>query len=196
MNFQSAYNQLSPAERAFVDAYVKALMDAAARANESPVNALARPIPADHIEYSRGLLERPLVVAAIAEVVRDFAAQNDLSPQRLIAEYMSIGFSNVKNYFAMDYDGSPKLDLTNCTDEQWRAIAELNIDYHANGLCKSVKFKLHPKMEALSKLGQYMGVLERDNPYWKNNTDDVGPLPEDIGADEASNRYARMIAGT
>lgn len=199
-----AYDQLTPVERVFVDGYVSGMEKAAKASGERLGVALTRALPSDHITASQGLLERPLVIAAVYAELRARSDQVDLSPERLINEYMSIAFSNMQDYIRVEYAvvghsmemTAPTLDLSNCTAEQWAAISDVNIDYHPNGAPKSVKIKLHNKMEALSKLGDYMAVLYRDNEYWKKQSAsrNANELSHDIGVDP-SNRYARMLAG-
>lgn len=192
-----AYDQLSAPERAFVTNYADQLEKAAQAANEPVSSVLSRPIPQSHVEWSRGYLDRPLVRAAVTAEIQKRSAETELTPQRLINEYMAIGFSNIENYFDIGPDGNPSINLGGVTREQMSAIAELNIDYHASGGVKSIKFKLHSKMEAMKQLGEYMAVLFRDNQYWKTESaqSNMPVITGDTTVDEASNLYARMIAG-
>lgn len=193
--FRPAYDQLTVPERAFVDAYVANMQEEAKLAGESLSAIMGRVVPEQHVLASRGFLTRSLVLAAIAAQVAKIVAQTELSPRRLINEYMAVAFSNMKHYFDSDYV-APQLNLYHLTNEQWAAVSDLQIDYHANGMVKQVKIKLHPKMDALARLGEYMAVLYRDNQYWKaEQATGVKRLKGDITPDQAADAYARMIAG-
>ena len=79
ISFTSAYRQLRPVEKLFVDSYVASLETEAERRGERISNALYRPVPAAAVEASRGMLERPMVRAAVAERINEIAAASELT---------------------------------------------------------------------------------------------------------------------
>ena len=201
LSFASAYRQLRPSEKAFVDSYVARVESEANRANERISNALYRPIPADIVEASRGMLDIPLVRAAIAERINDKASESELTVHRVIKELMGVAFASIGDYFEVDALGEPVFDLTKCTPEQLAAIESVEIEESAPGLSrpskKKIKIKLHNKLRGIEMLAQYMGLLERDNPHWRaDQARPVSPtLPAAATVQQAGDRYSAMING-
>lgn len=199
--FASAYRQLRPAEKVYVDGYVADAERYAQRNNERISLALHRAIPAHVIEQSRGMLDIPLVRAAIAERINDIAAASELTVHRVVKELMAMGFSSIGDYMTVGEDGMPYFDLARCTPEQLSAIKSVEFETNGDGLSRATrsKFKivLHDKLSAIDKLATYMGMLERDNPHWRNDQPRaVGPvLPATVTVDDAANAYAAMING-
>ncbi len=207
--FASAYRQLAAAERAFVDGVIIEFERLADRNKERIALMLNRPIPAAIVERSRGMLDRPMVRAAISERVNEISAANDLTVQRMVKEMMSIGFSSIGNYMTVeeDLDGegqivsTPVFDLARCTPEQLAAIKSIDVEESGDGLSRPVKRKikitLHDKVAGLKMLGEFMGMLASDNPYWRASTarDAMPVLPAGATAAEAGDAYAAMIDG-
>lgn len=203
ISFASAYRQLRPHEKAFVDSYVASVERESNRRGERISLALHRAIPADVVEASRGLLDRPMVRAAIAERITDIAAQNELTPHRVIKEWMGIAFSSVGDYMEIGEDGQPWFDLTKCTPEQLAAIKSIKIEEQGDGLSRPKKrkfeFVLHDKIAGLDALAKYMGLQQPDNPHWRMENarpvNDQAMLPASVGTDGAADLYAQMING-
>lgn len=199
--FASAYRQLRPAERAYVDGYVSDLERHAERHGERISNALYRVIPPETIEASRGMLDRPLVRAAIAERINELAAASELSASRVIKEIAGIAFSSIGHYMQVGEDGQPWFDLSTCTPEQLAAVASIEIEQNEtrNGTNRKFKFKLHDKLSALDKLSKYMGLLEADNQHWRASEArpivDAPALAADTSATDAGDAYGRMVNG-
>lgn len=194
--FASAYRQLRPAEKAYVDAYVADVERKADRINERVSNALYRSIPADVVEASRGMLDKPMVLAAITERINSIAADRELSPQRVIKEVSSIAFANIMDFMTIDGNGLPTFDIASATPEQLAAVKKIEVEENMRG-GRKFKFELHPKLEALGKLMQFMGMLDADNPVWPADTArPVAPaLAADVTVDGAADAYARVING-
>lgn len=200
----SAYKQLQPAERSFVDGLVRELENAAMRANERISNALTRPLP-PHIVASdtKDLLLRPVVQAAVTERVREIAAETELTPQMWIKHAMACAFSSMGNYIQIDpFDGSASIDLSRCTPEQLMAIESIEVEgYGDGGLTRTgkqkVKIKLHNKATFMQMIGKYMGLVEPENPVWK--ADQAQQTPK-IGANDtaetAGERYGALLEGS
>jgi hypothetical protein len=196
LNFASAYRQLRPAEKAYVDGYIQTVERDAARIGERISNALYRVIPGEVVEASRGMLDRPLVRAAIAERINELAAASELTVHRVLKEYMSIAFASMGDYMTVGEDGQPMFDLAKCTPEQLAAIKTVEVEEGVRG--RKFKFTLHDKLGALAPLGKYMGMLEADNPHWRNDNArpvDQTALPADTSADKAADLYAAMVNG-
>lgn len=198
--FASAYRQLSPAERSFVDSAVQELERAAHRAGERVSMVLNKPLPVQVVERSRGMLERPMVTAAITERINELSAAQDLTIQRMVKEMMAVAFSSMGDYMTITAEG-PSFDLTRCTPEQLSAIKSIEVEESGHGLGRAHKRKLkvtlHDKLGGMKMLGQYMGMLEPDNPHWRADAAKVATpaLPAGATAQEAGDAYAAMIDG-
>ncbi len=195
--FASAYRQLRPAQRAYVDAYVADAEREAARRGERISMTLHRVIPADVVEASRGMLDLPLVRAAIAERINDIAAASELTYQRVVKELMAVAFASIGDYMQISDDGQPYFDLTRCTPEQLSAISSIEIEEGSRGNRK-FKFKLHDKLAGIKMLAEYIGLLQPDNPYWRADNArpvDAAALPASVTVDDAADAYAQMING-
>ena len=198
--FTSAYRQLRAPEKAFVDGYVADVANEAQRRGERLSLALYRAIPADTVEASRGMLEKPLVLAAITERITQITADSELSVPRVVREVCAIAFSNMENYVTIGEDGKPSFNLENVTTEQWAAVQSLDIEMDPRNpfLIRSFKLRLHPKMTGIDMLAKYTGMMEPDNPHWRaDNARPVGDaaLPASTSVDAAADRYAAMING-
>jgi phage terminase small subunit len=199
LSFASAYRQLRPAERAFVDAYVSDCEREAERKGERVSLALHRAIPAETVAASDGMLERPMVTAAIAERIATLAADSELTVRRVVKELMGIAFASIGDYMTIGEDGQPYFDLARCTPEQLAAVQSIDVEEQMTrtGLNRKFKIKLHDKLAGIDKLARYMGILEADNPHWRaDQPRNVTPvLPGAITTDGAADRYAAMING-
>lgn len=197
ISFTSAYRQLRPAEKLFVDSYVASLETEAERRNERISNALYRPVSAEAVEASRGMLEKPLVRAAVVERINEIAAASELTVQRVIKELSIMAFSSVADYQTVGEDGHPYTDFSRANPDQMRAVQAIETELSPRGGMK-VKYKLHDKFGPLKELMQLMGMREPDNPHWRAyNARPVDPaaLPGNVTDEAAADVYAKMING-
>lgn len=198
ITFTSAYRQLRPAEKTFVDNYVTDVENKAAAANERISNALSRPVAPDVVARADGMLDKPMVRAAIAERITEIAAASELTTHRVIKELRAIAFSSLGDYMEVGEDGMPYFGFTKCTPEQLSAIASIEMEELPRG-GRKMKFKLHDKIAGITNLMRYMGLLDPDNPHWKaDNAKTVEGVPAihaDASDEDAGNEYARMING-
>ena len=189
--FASAYRQLTPVEKKYVDDYVQAMERRADREQQRLSNYLHLPISEDVYEASNGMLDRPMVTAAITERVNELTTASELSPNRVIREYMALAFSNMADYINIDSYGNPEFDLTKCTPEQMSAIKKVNFERNAMG-GEKLTFELHAKQPSLDGLAKYMGIIEPDNPHWR--AANATPII-DAGASvaQAADAYAAIL---
>jgi hypothetical protein len=203
ISFASAYRQLRPTEKAFVDGYVADVEREANRKAERISLALHRAIPSHVVEASRGMLDRPMVRAAITERINDLAAASELTVHRVIKELMGVAFASVGDYMQVGEDGQPWFDLARCTPEQLASIKSIKIEESGGGDLsrpnrRKFEFVLHDKLAGIKMLADYMGLLERDNPHWRQ--DQARPvqqpaLPATMTTDGAADVYSQMING-
>jgi len=188
----SAYKQLTPSERSFVDGYVTHLERDAHKRNDRISNALYRPISRSVMEQSRGLLERPMVKAAITERVNELAANAELSVQRVIKELTTIAFSNLSDYFKINEWGIPEYDFTACTPEQ---LAALKSWEHIEDVKKGrrVKIVTHDKLKAIEMLAKYMGIVEPENLHFDQSQRRPTAITDKSSVADAADAYAALL---
>lgn len=197
--FTSAYKRLAPAERSYVDSVVREIEEMADRSNEPISLYTRRPLPAHMVERGGNLIERERVCIAITERIHAIAADRELTVNRVQKELMSIAFSSVGDYMVIGEDGAPVFDLSSCTPEQLSAIKSIDMEEVGDGFSRAskrkFKFQLHDKLAAIKMLGQYMGMLEPDNPHWRAEKakTEAPALPDNATAEQAGDAYARFI---
>lgn len=197
ISFATAYRQLRPSEKAFVDAYVQDVERAAQRANERISLVLYRGIDPAVVAASGGMLERPMVLAAISERINQIAADNELTGHRVIKEVMAMAFSNLGDYGDAAEDGTWSWDLAKCTPEQLSAIKTIKVEYDPRNpnMVRKQEITLHDKMGAIDKLMQYMGLNQADNPHWRddNARPATAAITDNMPVNAAGDLYGSMI---
>lgn len=192
--FTSAYRQLTPVEKQYVDSYVQTLERQADKEHQRLSNYLHLPISDEVYNASNGLLDRPMVIAAITERVNEITAANELSPNRLIREYIALAFSNMGDYIEISTDGTPNLALHKCTPEMLAAIKKVNYEVNSLGAVK-FNIELHDKLKPMDSLGNYMGLIKADNDHWR--AANATPVIDNAATvAQAADAYAAMIGDT
>src|SRR5215469_413807 len=153
----SAYKQLRPLERMFVDAYLADLENDARAAGRRVVDYLASQEAKRHSPkwYADKMMQQPMVRAAITERIEDMTRQMELSAYKVLKEVSNVAMSTMANYFEFNAAGDVQMTLDKCTPEQLAAISSIEIEELPNGT-KKTKFKLHSKMQALDMLMKHM----------------------------------------
>ena len=201
--FASAYDQLSPAERAFVDGVVREFETRSYRDGERISNNLNRPVPV-HIQAkdTRGMLQKPIVGIAITERVNEIALDQDLTALRVIRETMIIANANIDDFITMGEDGTPILDIMKAPPEKRAAIKSLKIKKTGSPLMMTgekieIDIQLWDKLTALKMLGQHIGVFEPDNPHWRRDmAQSAAQIPADATPEAAADAYQSMLEGS
>jgi len=185
--FTSAYRQLTPMERRFVDAHVQTAQAVADKEHVRLSVILQRPIALDPDNY----LARPMVIAAITELVNEIVAASELSPDRIIREYIAIAFSNHADYLEFDDDGNPSYNLERCTPEQLSAVKKIQFEQSTLG-AQRLTFETYDKMKALEILARYVGLVEADNQHWREAR--AAPiLDAGVTVAQAGDAYAALL---
>lgn len=201
IGFASAYRQLRPAQKAYVDAFVADAEREAHKRGERISNVLHRPIPDHVVDQSRGMLESPIVRAAIAERINDLATTSELSVARVIKELMGVSFASIGDYMEIGEDGQPYFDLARATPEQLAAIKSIEVEEMGDGLSRpkkrKFKFQLHDKLAGIKMLMDYTGASNPDNPFYRAETarPATPSLSAGTSAESAADLYASMING-
>lgn len=184
-----AYDLLTSPERDAVDGYLQVATAEQHRRRQRIIHILDIPIPMEYIRRSNGALSKPLVLAALAERVRELAAAQDISPDRVIKEVATIAFSNIKDYFDPGAFGQINVkSLDQIPDEAMAAVKSIEIKPGAFGL--HTKVVLHDKQPAIKALAEMMGIVAPDKapPLQeyiappRSETEDASDTPEDMYA--------------
>ena len=196
VEFTSAYRQLRPSERTFVDGYVSDLENQSVRTGEKLSVLLMQPVNVD--DRSARFLALDIVRAAITERVRELQEEMELNVYKTLKELRSLAYSNIGNYMKVDDDNHLTFDFTRCTPEQMAAVKTFKVKQRQTqmGPVQEIEFTLHDKVAALDKVMKYQGLL--DDEHWRaENAKAVkdGTLTAEASDDEAAELYAKMING-
>lgn len=197
--FQSAYGQISPPERRFVDQLVDALAEAARVANRSIRLALRQPVPeAVRQRDHHGWLDRPLVQAAITEQVMKRAEAAEFTYEVYRHQVHSIATFDLTDYFTVDDFGYPQFDLAALRKaEQSGAIKQIDVEQidTPTGSRMKIKLQAHDKLAALKMMAAYLGLDDGENPHRRADraAQEAPLITERTSAAEAGEAYARMI---
>lgn len=110
------------------------------------------------------------VEARIQQIARNALAATQVTPERVVAEYAKIAFSNMGDYFPDGVEGG--LDLNKLTPDQKAAIQELKIDRvrtindddgEPTGYVEKVTFKLGDKRAALGDLAKHLNMFKEQH---------------------------------
>lgn len=198
--FASAYKQLRPVERAFVDAYLSELCENAEKAGQKVIDFLAGSTRDGRNKvahwHANQMMQKPLVQAAIAERVDQLTKAMEIDAFRVLKEVANIATASIGNYMEVMPNGMPEFNLAKASPEQLAAIQSVELEYDRDGLPKRFKFKLHDKLNALDKLMRYMGMLDADNKPQTVQTTRPAPQQQ-IAAQattaQAADLYARTL---
>ena len=131
----------------FVDEYLVDMnaTQAAIRAGYSPRSARAS---------GHALLTKHDIQEARTVRWQEQQQENALSPEKVVAEFVRLGFSDIRSFVSWDQHGVYVKHSEGLTPDQSAAVAEVSehIDKDGN---KSVRVKLHDKKGALDSLAMY-----------------------------------------
>jgi phage terminase small subunit len=146
----SAYEDLTPKQRTFVDAYLASgnATDACLKAGYSPRRARQQ----GHDNVTNRYIQE-----ALAERRTQLASTYDVTPEKVIAELALIGFSDLHAYVTWGPDGVTLRDSMQLDAAARRVVSEVSQTQTAEG--GTIKFKLHNKVTALEKLGHHLGLF-------------------------------------
>jgi len=155
---EESVNGLNDRESAFVSAFAVSRdgQAAAVAAGYAPGRAQST---------ARRLLRNPAIVAALAERDKEKPADDTGKPgarsrsgiNRILEEYASIAFADIRDYLSFGADGVRVVSSEDLDEFAARAIAEVHEVRNASGV--SVKIKLHDKRAALDSLARHYGLF-------------------------------------
>lgn len=104
-----------------------------------------------------GLLQNPLVSAAIAEAQARRERRTEITQDRVVAELAKIAFGNIRDVMEWGPDGVTVRSSEELTDGQAAGVAEVSKSTTRDG--GSLKLKRHDKVKALELLGRHLGMF-------------------------------------
>lgn len=114
--------------------------------------------------YASAVLRRPNVQAALIEWRAALAAKHGITLDKVIREISLIAFANMDDFTILLPDGKTRvIDFGKADRDKMAAVSEIVVDEEMDedGECvavRRVKLKLHPKLEALVKLLNHLGI--------------------------------------
>lgn len=195
----TAYDQLKPTERIFVDTYV---------ATDNPLKAMraAQPALAEKLLNIRAvdMLNRPLVSAAIADKVRRITEKYDVSIDALVRELAYVAKSNMADYVRITPEGEPFIDLSEVSYEAMAAIKSVKVEDVKEGRgddqreIRKVSFDLHNKLGAIDQLMRKLGAYAPTGIGTTLNVQINGgntnlQINADMSPEQAADYYARSL---
>lgn len=111
------------------------------------------------------LLTKVDIQQALAEHLKRLEQQSMMSSIDVLNGLCRIASANILDYFTIDHDGGPQIDLTNVTREQAMAIESIKVEQWMEGEGEDAKpvrrvdFKLNSKLKALETLARIKGLI-------------------------------------
>lgn len=158
-----AYELLEHYERQAVDDYVNFAISEQNRKRQRIAHAMQQPIPSEMVRRSKGVLAKPLARAAVAEKLTEAANEQDLSPDRVIAEHAAIAFSNIADYITVQPFGDFTVKrLEDIPRHALQAVKSMKTVPSPYGI--RTEITLHDKHPSLKMLTELMGLVAPDRP--------------------------------
>ncbi len=155
---EESVDGLSNRESAFVSAF-------AASGDGRAAAIAAGYAPSRAQSTAQRLLKKPVIVALLAsrdkappqQQSNNSAGRPKSSINRIIEEYASIAFADIRDYLSFSVDGVRVVASEELNESAARAIAEMQEVRNSSGV--SVKIKLHDKRAALDSLARHYGLF-------------------------------------
>ncbi|MGI8766582.1 MAG: terminase small subunit [Gemmatimonadaceae bacterium] len=155
---------LTPKQARFVEEYLTDLnaTQAAIRAGYSPKTA-----------YAIGVenLRKPVIVTALEEAMRARSERTGVTADRVVEELARIGFSDMRLFSTWGPHGVTLTGSETLSEDAARCVAEVSQTISKDG--GSIRFKLHDKVGALSKLGQHLGMFPDKHEHTGKDGDPI-----------------------
>lgn len=110
------------------------------------------------------------IARAIRTAVQARLNRLNITADAVISELGRLGFSNMGNFFRVNYEGTPVFSLEELTENETAAIKSLTIEEFKDGKgddareVRRVKLELHDKKGPLLALAKHLGVLDSGEP--------------------------------
>lgn len=137
------------------------------------------------------------VQARLSRDLRRRLDRVEVSADRIVAELARIAFADIGDFVSIDADGSAIVDLGKVPAGGFAAVAEITQDVFTEGrgeaarAVRRTRFKLHDKLAALTKLGQYLRLFSERS---EAPAAEESARPETAGDVEIARRIAFVLA--
>lgn len=206
MDFNSAYDQLQPNEREFVNGFIRAVeRENALIPLERLTGTLKRvsaTINADDLDSrTRDMFQKPLITAAIKERVEFLAAERDVSPEWVINQHRAIASANLQDFIEVGEDGFPWPNLEGLSREQWYALESVETTEEENKFgakTKKFKIKLKSSHASLDKLGKFVGIDNENSAAYQKYAaleNKAANYTDGTTIEQLADEYAQFING-
>lgn len=152
-----AKRPLNDKQRAFAKEYLIDL-----NATQAAIRAGYSERTAGQIGYE--LLKKPEIQAEIEEGRKKAEERTEVTLDRVLKEYAAIAFSGMSRFVRIGADGTPRIDLSECTPADLNLLAEIQTDTINTGAeappIERVKIKMLDRLNALEKLGRHLGAFK------------------------------------
>lgn len=186
---ETAYQMISPEERAAVDRHVQSI-ERFADENEVRFDRAAervRPDPQDPI------LSRRLVKAALTERIKDTIIARGVTPQRVLQELSALAFSRLTDVIQIDpLTGDAVYDVTKVTPLQAAALKKFRVDVEV-GRKRTITVEMHDKIAALRMLVDVMQSAETSGMFSQRMRDLMLNRTADITVEQAADEYQMLL---
>jgi hypothetical protein len=128
-----------------------------------------------------------------------------VTKERIVAELVKIGFSNMLDYVRIGPDGLPYCDFSAITRDQAAAIQEVNVEvgtayeYNKKGERKAVpvrkvRFKLADKRAALIDMGKHLGMFrDQAEPLAFDPNESIEHIRDELLRDMAEAGLVKLL---
>lgn len=198
--FTSAYQQLKPNEREFVDGFVVFLERENANVPferlTTTLQRAADNVRLDEVDSrTRDFFNSPLVKAAVNERVNEIAAARDLSPEWIVNQHRAIAAANLEDFTVLDDSGFPWPDLRKLSRDQWYALESVETVEEDTkfGVRKKLKLKLINKLASLDFLAKHTGIDQAGNATYEKYAAIPTTVSSATSLEQLAEDYAQLI---
>lgn len=100
-----------------------------------------------------------------AKINERIVEKTNVTKERIVEEFAKVAFANAQDFTRLTSDGEPFIDLSKLSSEQFAAIQEVTVEDYTEGRgkdardVKRVKVRSYNKLDALTKLGEQLGIF-------------------------------------
>lgn len=113
-------------------------------------------------------LTKPDIQRRIDALRAQIAKRNEVSVDRVVAELRQIAFGGMSRFITVDADGTPRVDLGRCTEEDLDLLQEITFfeQEGADGEKRTLRIRIkpHSRLRALDALGRMLGMFDKGKP--------------------------------
>ena len=141
--------KLRPKQQAFVEEYLVDLNGTQAAIRAGYSRRTAQQMASEN-------LTKPVIIEALGVRRAELAEANDVTPERVMAEYALVGFADIADYMTWGNAGFVIKDPEELPEGATRAISEITETFSLSQ-GRTIKLKFHDKKGALDSLCRMMG---------------------------------------